>query len=1471
MNKIYSKVWNPKLGQLVVASELASSTGRGAVGAGHARGHMRGALALAVLLALGGLSGSAFAADAVCVDPDVPGSTVGDASAVGDQVACGQGAIAVGTNAMAIGAGAQATAVRAIALGYNSLAFAEESLAIGGATSNGDRAIAMGPGAFAGNAAGTTASMIAIGSNAFASGNASVALGSSARTGGEDGSPGNQAVAIGFNSRAAANGSVAIGEGAKALSPAGSQNLSHGPIAIGRNAEASALYAAALGFNAQATGDYSTAMGVWSAATHADAVALGHGVRAEALGSVAIGGNGGSGLFATGTRAAGMHSVAMGSLAEAGNDYSIALGYRSRVAGEFGIGLGMNNQVLGDASAALGLTNNISGHRSFAIGSLNTIDSGTEEAFVLGNEITLNAGASYAVALGSASNVTVENGVALGANSVALVAGGAAGFNPAGASASDIAVIQATNSSMYGAVSVGSGAAGGNRQIVNVAAGSNDSDAVNVAQLKAAQAAATTHYYSVNSTGGGNEDNEGATGADAIAIGKDAVASGNFSVAMGRDAHATNWNSIAIGDATVAQGARSIALGDHAEARGLHSISVGNRNVVAGDLSGAIGDINNVSGSYSFAIGSDNTIHAGTNGAFILGNRVTLNAGAGNAMALGNATSVTVVNAVALGSASVASVAGGAAGFNPLDASASDIAAIQETNSTVLGAVSVGTGEDGGNRQIVNVAAGTNNSDAVNVAQLKAVSNLATAGWNVTDANGNTANIGPGGEVRFESGNANLTVTQTGNDDEGVVQVTLGNSLDLTAAGSVTMGQTVVNNTGVSVGANVALGNSGLVIAGGPSVTTTGINAGDATITGVLAGVNGTDAVNVSQLNSTVGTALSSATWNVKDANGNTANIGPGGEVRFESGNTNLTVTQTGGDDEGVVEITLGNDLNLTAAGSVTTGQTVMNNSGVAVGANVVLGTSGLTVAGGPVTTAVTGSGLTTGTVVVSGANNSVTGLSNTTLAVPGFAAAGRAATEEQLQLVRGEIGAGIEANKTKYYSVNSTGGGNEDNDGANGTDAIAAGKDAAADGDGSVALGLGASASGDRGVALGAGAQAQSLDSLAIGSGAVAGHANSIALGAGSATTVGARASYQGAFVGNSSSTGEMNVGGRQITGVAAGSAATDAVNVSQLQAGVDHAITEAKDYTDSQMGNLNAGLSDLDNRVGAVEGDLIDIRGDITQIQGDIVDIQGDITNLDQRVSQIGDSMGDLASTVNGFDNRVTELENRGTGPVRVTQGETYEAPVVSGANSLGGGNGAVASGDNSVALGNQAVASANNSTAIGQGAVASHDNSVALGQGSATTVGAQTGYNAAYVGSSHSTGEVNVGGRTISGVAPGIAGTDAVNVNQLTAGVNHAVSQANQYTDSRLNQMQGDVWSIDRGYRGATASAMAMAGIPQAYVPGKSMLAVGFGGYQNEYGMAVGLSGITVDGRWVYKAQASGNTTRDWGFSMGAGIQW
>src|SRR5690606_9058431 len=179
-------------------------------------------------------------------------------------------------------------------------------------------------------------------------------------------------------------------------------------------------------------------------------------------------------------------------------------------------------------------------------------------------------------------------------------------------------------------------------------------------------------------------------------------------------------------------------------------------------------------------------------------------------------------------------------------------------------------------------------------------------------------------------------------------------------------------------------------------------------ITGVAAGTADSDAVNVAQLKAVA--AMASAGWTVTDADGNDANVGPGGTVTFQSGNSNIAVAQTGVDDDGVVEITLSDDLDRTADGGVTFGDTVMTNDGVVVGPNVTLGNTGLTVSGGTTTTVVDGDGLTSGTVVLSGVTNDVTGLSNTTLDAPDFATAGRAATEEQLGLVTQVANAGWNA-----------------------------------------------------------------------------------------------------------------------------------------------------------------------------------------------------------------------------------------------------------------------------------------------------------------------------------------------------------------------------------------------------------------------------------------------------------------------------
>ncbi|WP_339515573.1 YadA family autotransporter adhesin [Pseudomonas sp. RL_15y_Pfl2_60] len=239
-----------------------------------------------------------------------------------------------------------------------------------------------------------------------------------------------------------------------------------------------------------------------------------------------------------------------------------------------------------------------------------------ESAVAAGHEAQASAGNS--VAVGNGANASAEGGVALGGGSMADRAAGTAGYVPDGASDTQQAAIAATTSTQ-GAVSVGDAASGQFRQITGVAAGSEDSDAVNVAQLKAAGDATSdeieaskTHYYSVNDGGkqSANYNNDGATGNNAIAAGTNASAAGKSAVAMGDGAQAAAASSVAIGNNAKATTSNSVALGSNSVASRDNSVSVGTAgnerqitNVAAGtadtdavnvsQLEKSTGDINN--------------------------------------------------------------------------------------------------------------------------------------------------------------------------------------------------------------------------------------------------------------------------------------------------------------------------------------------------------------------------------------------------------------------------------------------------------------------------------------------------------------------------------------------------------------------------------------------------------------------------------------------------------------------------------------------------------------------------------------------------------------------------------------------------------------------------------------------------------------------------------------------------------------
>ncbi|MHA0876175.1 hypothetical protein ACR9GD_23205, partial [Enterobacter pasteurii] len=256
-----------------------------------------------------------------------------------------------------------------------------------------------------------------------------------------------------------------------------------------------------------------------------------------------------------------------------------------------------------------------------------------------------------------------------------------------------------------------------------------------------------------------------------------------------------------------------------------------------------------------------------------------------------------------------------------------DVDAAGNLNITLADAPKFGnvTVNDNGSGKITGLTAGTADTDAVNVGQLNNAVISASAGWFVTDENGNKANISGNGEVKFSSTDNNLTVEQNGSTNAGDVEFTLNRDL---AVDSVTAGNSVLNT-------------DGLTIANGPSITTGGIDAGGKVIGNVAPGVAGTDAVNKDQLDDVA--TVANAGWNVTDAAGNAANIGPAGEVKFTSADGNLDVAQTGADDAGVISLTLNRDLDLD---SVTAGNSVLNTDGLTIANGPSITTGGIDAGG---------------------------------------------------------------------------------------------------------------------------------------------------------------------------------------------------------------------------------------------------------------------------------------------------------------------------------------------------------------------------------------------------------------------------------------------------------------------------------------------------------------------------------------------
>lgn len=446
--------------------------------------------------------------------------------------------------------------------------------------------------------------------------------------------------------------------------------------------------------------------------------------------------------------------------------------------------------------------------------------------------------------------------------------------------------------------------------------------------------------------------------------------------------------------------------------------------------------------------------------------------------------------------------------------------------------ISSSTGINAGDMKITNVADGTVDSDAVNVSQLKGVENIANAGWNVKSNDGSSfANIGPDGDVNFE-GDDNITIVQTGGDDNATLQVTLEKDIKVD---SVNAGGTLINSNGLSFVdpiSDVSLPNT-------VAVKSDGIDMGNNQITNLAAGTNSTDAVNLGQLKgvvevfgggATIGLdgALTAPTYVVGNADQEFNTVGDaieelntGWTVKSDGaigGNTdgsaiqardivdigvkdpadeNLLVESKQDGDTTTIDFSLNQNLKLT---SVNAGGTLINSNGLSfVDASgvqrpntVFIKPDGIDMGGNKITNVAPGTIGEDSTDAINGSqlyatNKKIVNIigdgadidEDGNITMPDFPLYDYKGAPVTSETVWDALGVA----QNHYYSVNADPDlGNFNNDGATGKNALAAGVNTLAEGDSSIAIGDGAMAFGDKSISIGQGNIVEGSRSTAIG-----------------------------------------------------------------------------------------------------------------------------------------------------------------------------------------------------------------------------------------------------------------------------------------------------------------------------------------------------------------------------------------------------
>lgn len=1347
-------------------------------------------------------------------------------------------------NSIVIGTSSRSTAAEGIVIGRNSLVNAPKGIAQGSeAHATEENAMAFG----------TTSRAAAVdsqasGTQAQAYAARGIAMGTRARSGDadpnvEDLANNRDSIAIGSDSIAEMNSS----------------------IAMGREAEATANYAQALGYDAQASGEESIAQGRGAIALEQQAIALGAGVRSTAERAVALG---------AGARSTAADALALGAGAQGAAANAVAVGRGATAANARSVALGdgsVTDGAVGTTNASLnGITyGNFAGNTPVATVSVGTALEKRTVTNVAAGRISststdaINGSQLYATnaVLGNLANTTVN------------ILGGDAQLAPNGSlSMSDIG--DTGENTVHDAIKYAA-------QGWNVSA---DGDtATNVAPGGSVDFGNTDENIEITRTSTGLSFDL----ADDIEIG----------------------NSITVGD-TVIEG---------------DSITTSNLTVGGETRLGDNFVVNNAGevtyNNYEIATQNDGLSFAGNTGSVI-------------DKTLGDGTPLTISGELAAGEEATGAnlrVDSASGQLNLVMAqNLTDLSSITINNG---GPVIHEGGINMNDNRITNLAPGVDGTDAVNVNQLEDVETVANRGWDISANGGNTQTVAPGDSVNFaDDGNVVVSnsVDADGNhtvdvglaDDITVDSVAL-NGTDGTdgltmrgaqgapglggadgitrivyedADGTVhevaTMddGLNFAGNTGDAIakklgetltvsgglaegedatGANLRVdsenGQLNLVMAqdltdlnsitinnGGPVIHEGGINMNNKHITNLAPGVDGTDAVNVDQLEAVE--TIANRGWDLSVNGEDAENVAPGDEVNFSNTDDNIRISQNGTD----LTFNLNPDIDLTPDGSLTIGNTLVNNDGLTVadsaGNKTTTTATGTTVTGADGTTTVGAGSISVadaagnettvgGTKVVVGGGYPVTidgnagiisGLQNKDIDYPEFAdGSGRAATEEQLGIVNDAVGdladtpltfagdAGSNVERKLGETVNLVGGAADEaalTDGnigvvADGADTleIKLNKDVDLGPDGSVTTGN--TVMDNTGLTV-SDTTAGTLTS--IGSGAIA-----LADSDGNVTTMDpTNVTVGGAF--------PITINGS--TGVIAG-----LQNKSIFYGGF--ADGSGRAATEEQLGSITnfLGLEE-----GADGSPVFNYNGqDHTSLAGAL-----DSMHWNVEAPAPGDSGGGLDGS--GSDGSGGNGGNGGSG---------NETPIHNG-NTVG-----FVEGDN--------IVISKTERPNGEGADIKVSMAQDISVNSITAVQVDAGriqadeIQISNGGPVINENGIDMSGKPITNVAAGVNETDAVNVGQL--------QQATGNLQGQVNSLRNDVRRLDNKLSAGVAAAMATAALPQAYLPGKNMMAMAGGTWNGESGMAIGFSGITDNGKWIYKLSGNATSRGDYGGAVGIGYQW